>query len=179
MRAEKRDVVEIGAEAARLMCALKAEARHRDVLVLDHSRRIAEKISISGGGRCNFTNMQTSPAQFRSKNSHFCKSALRQYSQHDFIALVEKHGIAYHEKKLGQLFCNNNAQDVIDMLLVKCADVAAEVAGNVTVESVHGLDGGGFGLTHLVGRLRQSPSSSPLVGSQSLRLARLDLVVTL
>ncbi|MGB1920581.1 MAG: NAD(P)/FAD-dependent oxidoreductase [Candidatus Puniceispirillaceae bacterium] len=153
MPAEKRDVVVIGAGAAGLMCALTAGARHRDVLVLDHSRRIAEKIRISGGGRCNFTNIHASPAQFLSNNPHFCKSALRQYSQHDFIALVEKHGIAYHEKKLGQLFCDNNAQDVIDMLLAECADVAAEVAGNVTVESVHGLDDGGFGLTTSRGQI--------------------------
>ena len=146
MRAEKKDVVAIGVGAAGLMCALTARARHRDVLILDHFRPIAKKIRVSGGGRCNFTNIHASPAQFLSNNPHFCKSALRQYSQHGFIALVEKQGMAYREKKLGQLFCNNNAQDVIDMLLAECADVAAEVAGNVTVESVHGLDGGGFGL---------------------------------
>ena len=144
---KKRDVVVIGAGAAGLMCALTAGARHRDVLVLDHAKRIAEKIRISGGGRCNFTNIHASPAQFLSNNPHFCKSALRQYSQYDFIALVEKHGIAYHEKKLGQLFCNNNAQDVIDMLLDECADGAAEVACNVKVESVLKFDDGGFGLT--------------------------------
>ena len=146
MPAEKRDVVVIGAGAAGLMCALTAGARHRNVLVLDHARRIAEKIRISGGGRCNFTNIHASPAQFLSNNPHFCKSALRQYSQHDFIALIEKHGIAYHEKKLGQLFCDDNAQDVIDMLLAECADVSAEVANNVTVESLCRLDNGGFGL---------------------------------
>ena len=147
MLSKKRDVVVIGAGAAGLMCALTAGARHRDVLVLDHAKRIAEKIRISGGGRCNFTNIHASPAQFLSNNPHFCKSALRQYSQYDFIALVEKHGIAYHEKKLGQLFCNNNAQDVIDMLLDECADVAAEVACNVKVESILKFDDGGFGLT--------------------------------
>ena len=140
MRAEKRDVVVIGVGAAGLMCALTAGALQRDVLVLDHSGGSPRKSGSRGGGRCNFTNIHASPAQFLSNNPHFCKSALRQYSQHGFIALVEKQGMAYREKKLGQLFCDNNAQDVIDMLLAECADVAAEVAGNVTVESVHGLD---------------------------------------
>lgn len=140
MSVETKDVVVIGAGAAGLMCALTAGVRGRDVLVLDHATRLAEKIRISGGGRCNFTNLHASPAQFLSSNPHFCKSALQQFTQHDFIALVEKHGIAYHEKKLGQLFCDNKAQDVIDMLLAECADVGAEVAMNVSIQSVQSKD---------------------------------------
>ncbi len=101
---DKYDVIIIGAGAAGLMCAIEAGKRGRKVLLLDHAEDIAEKIRISGGGRCNFTNIHTSPANFLSANPHFCRSALSQYTPKDFIALVEKHGIAYHEKKLGNCF---------------------------------------------------------------------------
>jgi len=124
MSALKKDVVVIGAGAAGLMCAMTAGGRRRNVLVIDHASRIGEKIRISGGGRCNFTNLHASPAQFLSQNPHFCKSALSQYSQHDFIALVQKHGIAYHEKKLGQLFCDGKAQAIIDLLLASAVPPA-------------------------------------------------------
>lgn len=115
------DVVIIGAGAAGLMCAIEAGKRGRRVRLIDHATKIAEKIRISGGGRCNFTNIHAAPDKYLSQNPHFCKSALRQYTQHDFIALVEKHAIAYHEKTLGQLFCDNRAQDIIDMLLAEAA----------------------------------------------------------
>ena len=115
------DVVIIGAGAAGLMCAIEAGKRGRRVLVLDHAKKLAEKIRISGGGRCNFTNLHTDAEMFLSRNRHFCKSALTQYSQHDFIDLLSSHKIAFHEKKLGQLFCDGSSQDIITMLQTECA----------------------------------------------------------
>ena len=117
------DVVIIGAGAAGLMCAIEAGKRGRTVRLVDHATKMAEKIRISGGGRCNFTNMHTAPENFLSANPHFCKSALKQYTQHDFVELVQRHGIAYHEKTLGQLFCDHRAQDIIDMLLTEAQAV--------------------------------------------------------
>ena len=102
------DVIVIGAGAAGLFCASEAGKRGRRVLAIEHADRVGKKIAISGGGRCNFTNTGTSPDNFVSGNPHFCKSALARYTPADFIALVEKHGIAYHEKKLGQLFCDGS-----------------------------------------------------------------------
>ena len=121
------DVVILGGGAAGLMCASVAGARGRSVAIIEQARRPAEKIRISGGGRCNFTNVHTTPANFLSRNPHFCKSALSGYTQHDFIALVGKHRIAYHEKTRGQLFCDDSSQRIIDMLLDECA------AGGVTL----------------------------------------------
>src|SRR4029077_18042420 len=116
------DVIVIGAGAAGLFCAIEAGQRGRRVLVIEHADRVGKKIAISGGGRCNFTNTGTSPDNFVSRNPHFCTSALALSSPADFIALVEKHGIAYHEKKLGQLFCDGSSQQIIDMLLRECHD---------------------------------------------------------
>ncbi len=130
------DVVIVGAGAAGLMCAMEAGKRGRRVLVLDHSSKIAEKIRISGGGRCNFTNLHTSPANFLSRNSHFCRSALSRYTQHDFISLVKRHRIAYHEKTLGQLFCNDSAQQIIDMLLAECADAGVLISSDTSISSI-------------------------------------------
>jgi predicted Rossmann fold flavoprotein len=120
------DVVIIGAGAAGLFCAGVAGQAGLKVLVIDHSDKVAEKIRISGGGRANFTNKDVSPANFLSENPHFCRSALSRYTPRDFIALMDKHGIAHHEKHKGQLFCDNSAQDLIDMLLKECE------AGGVT-----------------------------------------------
>ncbi|WP_428688066.1 NAD(P)/FAD-dependent oxidoreductase [Roseibium sp.] len=111
------DVLVLGGGAAGLMCAIEAGKRGRKVLVIDHARNPAEKIRISGGGRCNFTNLHASPANFLSGNPRFCVSALKRYTQNDFLGLVEKHRIAWHEKTLGQLFCDNSAKDIIRMLL--------------------------------------------------------------
>ena len=111
------DVLVIGAGAAGLMCAIEAGRRRRRVLIIDHAERPAEKIRISGGGRCNFTNLHASPKQFLSNNPHFCVSALKRYTQRDFIARIEARGIAYHEKTLGQLFCDGSAKEIIDMLI--------------------------------------------------------------
>ena len=137
----KYDVVIIGAGAAGLMCAQIAGKRGLKVLVLDHAKKPAEKIRISGGGRCNFTNINTTPANFLSQNPRFCISALKRYTPHDFIKLVEKHKIAYHEKTLGQLFCDGSSQNIINMLLSECAagEVEIRLQSNVT-DIVKNLD---------------------------------------
>ncbi len=114
------DVVIIGAGAAGMMCAIAAGKRGRRVALLDHADKLGEKIRISGGGRCNFTNIGTRPENFLSANPDFCRSALARYTPRDFIALVEQHGIAWHEKKLGQLFCDGSSQQIIDLLKTEC-----------------------------------------------------------
>ncbi len=114
------DVVVIGAGAAGLFCAAQAGQRGARVLLVDHAQKVAEKIRISGGGRCNFTNRDASPAQFHSRNPHFCRSALARYTPQDFIALVQRHRIAFHEKHRGQLFCDDSSQQIIDLLLREC-----------------------------------------------------------
>jgi predicted Rossmann fold flavoprotein len=130
------NVIIIGAGAAGLFCAAEAGKRGRSVIVLDHAKRLCEKIRISGGGRCNFTNIYAAPENFLSQNPHFCKSALSRYTQYDFIALMDKHAIPYHEKKLGQLFCDNKAQDLIDMLLKECEDAGVIIQPETMIESV-------------------------------------------
>jgi len=136
------DVIIIGAGAAGLMCAIEAGKRGRTVLVLDHAEKAAEKIRISGGGRCNFTNLDVRPEHFLSANPRFCVSALSRYTPRDFIALVEAHGIAWHEKTLGQLFCDGPATQIIEMLLAeaKSAGVTIQTATNIT--AVAGSDDG-------------------------------------
>ena len=114
------DVIVIGAGAAGLMCAIESAKRNKKVLVLDHAKKIGEKIRISGGGRCNFTNLNTHPSKFISENPKFMISALNQYDQYDFIKLVESYKIKFHEKKLGQLFCDESSQQIIDLLLSEC-----------------------------------------------------------
>lgn len=121
------DSIIIGAGAAGLMCAAVAGARNRKVLLIDHAKAVGEKIRISGGGRCNFTNLNISPKNFLSNNPHFCVSALKRYTQHDFIALVKKHQIAFHEKTLGQLFCDISSKQIIEMLLKECAVGGVEI----------------------------------------------------
>src|SRR5882757_2523404 len=139
------------------MCAIEAGRRERHVLVLERAERIGKKILISGGGRCNFTNLHAGPGNFLSSNPNFCKSALARYSPQDFIALVEKHGIKYHEKKLGQLFCDESAQQIIDMLLQECAGANVEIRCGCQVRSVNRENGfnlttnqGGFASSSLV-----------------------------
>jgi len=116
----KSDVIIIGSGAAGLMCALQAGLRGRSVVLLDHAKKLAEKIRISGGGRCNFTNLNTMPDNFISSNPHFCRSALARYSPQDFIALVKKHNLAYSEKTLGQLFCDDGSEAIITLLRDEC-----------------------------------------------------------
>lgn len=130
------DVTIIGAGAAGLMCAIEAGKRGRRVVVIDHAKAVGEKIRISGGGRCNFTNLHASPKNYLSNNPHFCKSALSRYTQADFIALVESHKIAYHEKTLGQLFCDNSAKEIIRMLLDECARYGVIIRTETRVEQV-------------------------------------------
>ncbi|ESZ72715.1 NAD(FAD)-utilizing dehydrogenase [Mesorhizobium sp. L103C119B0] len=130
------DVVVIGAGAAGMMCAIEAGKRGRSVLVLDHATKPGEKIRISGGGRCNFTNIHASPKNFISGNPHFCISALSRYTQRDFIGLVERHGVAYHEKTLGQLFCDGSARLIIDMLVSEMQDGGVELALSTEVRNV-------------------------------------------
>ncbi|MFK0275450.1 NAD(P)/FAD-dependent oxidoreductase [Ensifer sp. NPDC090286] len=141
--AEKTDVVIIGAGAAGMMCAIEAGKRGRRVAVLDHAKAPGEKIRISGGGRCNFTNIHAGPKNFLSANPHFAKSALARYTPRDFLALVERHGIAWHEKTLGQLFCDHSAKDIIKMLLSEMRDVHADLRLETTIESVE-RHGAGF-----------------------------------
>jgi predicted Rossmann fold flavoprotein len=136
------EVVIVGAGAAGLMCAANAAARGRRVLVLDHANKAGKKILMSGGGRCNFTNLYCEPGNFLSENPHFCKSALARYSQWDFIGLVAKHGVPYHEKKLGQLFCDHKANAILDLLLAECAEAGAEIRLNTAVQSIAKTDGG-------------------------------------
>jgi len=137
---ENYDVAIIGAGAAGLMCALSAGARGRRVLLIDHADEAGKKILISGGGRCNFTNLEAGPERFLSGNPHFMKSALKRYSQHDFIALVEKHRIAYHEKTLGQLFCDGSARAILAMLLAECAAVHVELRLGCRVTAIEKPD---------------------------------------
>ncbi|HEY6891153.1 MAG TPA: NAD(P)/FAD-dependent oxidoreductase [Solirubrobacter sp.] len=136
------DVVIIGAGAAGLMCALTAAARGREVLLLDHANKAGKKILMSGGGRCNFTNLYTDPANFASQNPHFCKSALARYTPWDFIALVSEHGVPYHEKKLGQLFCDNKSRDIRDMLLEECRRAGADVRLDTAVQQIEKTEAG-------------------------------------
>ena len=130
------DILVIGGGAAGLMCAITAAGRGRNVLILEGSNRIGKKILMSGGGRCNFTNLYCEPDNFLSHNPHFCKSALSRYTQHDFIALVEKHGIPYHEKTAGQLFCDNSSKDIVAMLQRECDDANVRIETNCSIEKV-------------------------------------------
>jgi len=133
---QKVDVVVLGAGAAGMMCALEAGRRGRRVVLLEHAERAGKKILISGGGRCNFTNIHCRAENFLSENPHFAKSALARYTPAEIIALVEKHGIRYHEKTLGQLFCDRSAQDVVTMLERECADAGVRLLVNTRAISV-------------------------------------------
>ncbi|NCP66081.1 MAG: NAD(P)/FAD-dependent oxidoreductase [Paraglaciecola sp.] len=133
MNNKQVDVVVIGAGAAGLFCAAEAAKRGRSVVVLDHAKRIGGKILMSGGGRCNFTNLFASHENFLSNNKHFCKSALSRYTQWDFIGLVAQYGIAYHEKTLGQLFCDNSAKDILNLLLSECSKAGAAVTSGCDI----------------------------------------------
>jgi predicted Rossmann fold flavoprotein len=133
---QKVDVVILGAGAAGMMCALEAGRRGRRAVLLEHAERVGKKILISGGGRCNFTNIHCRPENFISENPHFAKSALARFTPADIIAMIEKHGIRYHEKTLGQLFCDRSAQDVVSMLLKECVDAGVQIIVGTRVISV-------------------------------------------
>ena len=153
----KCDVIVIGGGAAGLFCAIQAGKRGRKVVVLEHSETIGKKIRISGGGRCNFTNVYTNPDNFTSSNPHFCKSALARYTPADFISLVEKHGIAYHEKTLGQMFCDGSSQQIIDLLLRECEMAGVEIRCGCQVYDVNrDPQAGSFSVRTNQGTIRSS-----------------------
>ena len=148
---KKIDVLVIGAGAAGLMCAIEAGKRGRSVVVVDHSDKPAEKIRISGGGRCNFTNIHTSPENFISQNKRFCVSALKRYTQHDFVEMVNRHNIGWHEKTLGQLFCDESSFQIIDMLLDECDDAGVTIRMNTEISNIIAREDGGFDVTTRTG----------------------------
>ena len=137
---EKFDVIVVGAGAAGMMSAIEAGKRGRKVLLVDHAKKIGEKIRISGGGRCNFTNIHTHPSKFISNNPKFVISALKQYTQNNFIDLIKKHNIKFHEKKLGQLFCDESAQQIIDMLLLECEMANVVLKKDTTIDDIEKQD---------------------------------------
>ena len=140
MKNAEYDVIILGAGGAGMMCALQAGYRGRRVLLLDHSRKLGGKILISGGGRCNFTNLGASSAQYYSKNPHFCKSALSRFPSSSFIEMVKSHGIPFHEKKLGQLFCDGSAQNIVDLLVAECNQAGAEFKLECKIERISKVD---------------------------------------
>jgi predicted Rossmann fold flavoprotein len=156
---EQADVVVLGAGAAGLMCALTAGRRGRRVVVLDHAAGAGEKILISGGGRCNFTNLRCAPENFFSENPHFCRSALARYTPQDFLALVARHRIAWHEKTLGQLFCDGSARAIVSMLLAECEAAGVEIRLRQRVSEVSRAE-----------RFRVETEAGP-IGAASLVLA--------
>ncbi|MDC1345131.1 NAD(P)/FAD-dependent oxidoreductase [Candidatus Pelagibacter ubique] len=137
---EQFDVIVVGAGAAGMMSAIEAGKRGRKVLLVDHAKKIGEKIRISGGGRCNFTNIHTHPSKFTSNNPKFVISALKQYTQNNFIDLIKKHNIKFHEKKLGQLFCDESAQQIIDMLLLECEMAKVVLKKDTTIDDIDKQD---------------------------------------
>ena len=137
---EKFDIIVVGAGAAGMMSAIEAGKRGRKVLLVDHAKKIGEKIRISGGGRCNFTNIHTHPSKFISNNPKFVISALKQYTQNNFIDLIKKHNIKFHEKKLGQLFCDESAQQIIDMLLLECEMANVVLKKDTTIDDIEKQD---------------------------------------
>ncbi|HEY1096738.1 MAG TPA: NAD(P)/FAD-dependent oxidoreductase [Alphaproteobacteria bacterium] len=149
----KYDIVIIGAGAAGLMCAIEAGKRQRRVLLVEHTDKIGEKIRISGGGRCNFTNINAEPKKYLSKNAHYCTSALKRFTQWDFIELVKKHRIKFHEKTLGQLFCDETAKDIINMLLAECRAAEVTIKKETKVDKIWKEDNGSFTLQTSLGEV--------------------------
>lgn len=150
LTAQDFDVIVLGGGAAGLMCAFVAGQRGKRVLVVEKSNKLGKKILMSGGGRCNFTNLEVLPEHYICPNPHFVKSALSQYTQWDFIAMVERHGLAYHEKKHGQLFCNESAKDILKMLMHECEQVGVEFELNADIQDIEFNDGYKVSLNHKV-----------------------------
>mgnify|MGYP005724820805 FL=1 len=153
---KKFDIIVLGAGAAGLMTALTAAQRNKTVLVLEKSNKAGKKILMSGGGRSNFTNLYVEAENFLSNNPHFCKSALKRYTPDDFIAMVQKHGIDYEEKKHHQLFCINSSKDILNMLIEECAELGVEIHTDVETEKVVKINK--EGAEPLYCRLYTSPS---------------------
>lgn len=143
-KTRQTDVLIIGASASGLMCAIEAGKRGRKTVVLDHANKAGKKILMSGGGRCNFTNMEVDASNFISHNPHFCKSALSRYTQWDFITLVDQHKIPYHQRDLGKLFCDNSAKDILDMLLDECKKANIKIFLNCDIKKIKQIDGNKF-----------------------------------
>lgn len=141
------EVIIIGAGASGLLCAIAAGKRGRKVLVLDHANRAGKKILMSGGGRCNFTNYTLSAENYLSQNPHFCKSALSRYTQWDFLSLITKYKIPFHEREHGQLFCNDSAKDIVNMLLAECANVGVKIQLNTRIMQIRQMDTQKFNIT--------------------------------
>ena len=141
------DVIVIGGGAAGLFCALTAGQRGRSVLVLDSSNKVGKKILMSGGGGCNFTNLDIMPENYLSQNPHFCISALNRYNQWQFIDLVERHNIPYHEKSHGELFCDNSSKDILKMLLDECAAANVVIRTKSIISQIESVEEGGFNLS--------------------------------
>jgi hypothetical protein len=160
------DIIIIGGGAAGLMCALTAGRRGRRALVIEHASRCGKKILMSGGGRCNFTNTGTTPANFLSANPHYCKSALARFTPAHFIAMVEKHGIAWHEKELGQLFCDDSSKQIVQLLLDECADAGVRIETSCRVEKVETTPDG-YRLETTLGRF-EAPSLVVASGGLSI-----------
>ena len=139
-------VIIIGGGAAGLFCAFTAAQRGQSVLVLDSSNKVGKKILMSGGGRCNFTNLDITPENYLCQNPHFCISALNRYNQWMFIDMVERHGIAYHERKHGELFCDDSAKDILAMLLDECQQAGVEIKTKCEIKSVAASEKGGYKL---------------------------------
>ena len=169
----KYDVIILGAGAAGLMCAIEAGRRGRRVLVLERSDRIGKKILISGGGRCNFTNLHTSAGHFLSANPHFAKSALARYTPSDFVQLVEKHRIPYHEKKLGQLFCDRAASDITSMLEQECRDAGVEIRINTKITNVRRVDENRDGCFEVQSEYARFNSPRLVVATGGLSIAKM------
>ncbi len=164
----------IGAGAAGLMCAIEAGKRGRKVLVLEHAEKIGKKILISGGGRCNFTNLDVNPENFISNNPHFCKSALARYTPQDFIAIIEKHGIKYHEKKLGQLFCDGSAKEIVQMLQNECDDALVEIKANCTIEKIEQINNSGSETAfHVTGNIGEFNSESLVIATGGISIPQM------
>jgi len=165
----QHDLIVIGGGAAGLMCAIEAGKRGRRVLLLEHANRVGKKILMSGGGRCNFTNLHATPDDYLSANPHFCKSALARYTQWDFIAMAERHGIAWHEKELGQLFCDESSKLIVKMLLDECAEASVQIETDCSIEQVR-RDSEGFALNTMRGTLR---CASLVVASGGLSIPKM------
>jgi predicted Rossmann fold flavoprotein len=164
------DVIIIGASASGLMCAIEAGKRGRRVIVLDHANKAGKKILMSGGGRCNFTNVDVDPDNFISHNPHFCKSALSRYTQWDFIALVNEYKIPYHERDLGKLFCDDSAKDILNMLLAECKKTKVNIQLNSDVKTINKDDDESFVVDASSGRYR---SESLVIASGGLSIPKM------
>ncbi|MBC8210367.1 MAG: NAD(P)/FAD-dependent oxidoreductase [Gammaproteobacteria bacterium] len=164
------DVLIIGASASGLMCAIEAGKRGRKVIVLDHANKPGKKILMSGGGRCNFTNYQVSAENFISHNPHFCKSALSRFSQWDFLALVNAYHIPFHEREHGQLFCNDSAKDILNMLLAECAKVRIDIRLNIDIGDITQTPQGKFLITTTQGHFN---AASLVVASGGLSIPKM------